>query len=132
MSYCEVDFSDYSDDADPVEFVDTRFVTARKAHVCEECGGVIAVGERHQVRAYKFEGEFCSERVCDPCREAAKEFGYHILGGGLWVHMADEWENGARVQACIDRLGTARAKAHMRDRWLAWDAKRSRRRLGNQ
>jgi hypothetical protein len=123
MSYCEVDFSDQSEDADPVEFVDTRVVAARKPHKCSECGGAIVKGERHQVRAYKFEGEFYAERVCDPCREVAGEFGYSILGGGLWTHMADEWGQGARVQACINRLETARAKTHMRDRWLAWQDK---------
>lgn len=120
MSTCDVDFSDYSDDADPVEFHQTRIVTARKAHRCSECGGEIAIGDRYRVTAYKFEGVFGVDRVCPPCHEAAGEFGYFIMGGSLWQMFQDEWDNGAHVQACINRLETARAKEHMRQQWLKW------------
>jgi hypothetical protein len=127
---CEVDFSDYSDDADPVEFWNRREVTARKPHRCTECKCEIAIGERHEVVAYKFEGEFKSDRVCLPCREAATEFEYHIMGGDLWGMLCEEWDRGAHLQACINRLSTARAKEHMRQQWLKWqerEAERARR-----
>lgn len=126
--YCEVDFEDVSDDADPVEFVDRRTVKARKPHKCSECGNEIAVGEQHQVAAYKFEGEFHCERTCQPCREAAGEFGYHLLGGDLWGMFREEWDNGAHVQACINRLETARAKEHMRQQFLKSEQRRAEQR----
>lgn len=91
--YCEVDFTDASDDAEPCEFVNTRFVVARKEHKCSSCGGPIARGERHRVSAYRFEGEFGMERMCDACHEAAGEFGYNLLGGDLWGMFADEWDS---------------------------------------
>lgn len=126
-SQCEVDFSDYSDDADPVEFFERRTVVARKPHRCSECGGEIAVGEKHEVCAYKFEGAFHSDRTCAPCREAAAEFEYHVMGGDLWAMLAEEWDNGAYVQACINRLSTARAKEHMQRQWVKWHDKRMER-----
>lgn len=126
--YCEVDFTDTCDEADPVEFVNRREVVARKPHRCSDCGGEIAAGERHLVAAYKFEGEFACERQCDPCREAAGEFGYHLLGGDLWAMFAEEWDNGAHIQACLNRLTTARAKEHMRQRYLRYQEQRAEQR----
>jgi hypothetical protein len=38
--------------------------------------------------------------------------------------MASEWDNGAHVQSCIARLTTARAKEHMRQRWVKWNEAR--------
>lgn len=118
--YCEVNFSDASDDADPVEFMESRVVKARKAHVCSECNGVIAIVDTYKVFAYKFEGEFGSDKMCNSCVETAGEFEYHIVGGSLWLMLREEWEQGAHVQACINRLETARAKEHMRQQWLKW------------
>ena len=120
MSYCEVDFSGISDDAEPCEFSDRRWVVARKAHSCSECKAQIATGERHEVVAYKYDGVFGSDRWCAACREIASEFEYFIVGGSLWEAVAEEWSQGARVQACINRLSTVAAKAKMRDRWIAW------------
>lgn len=127
--YCEVDFGDASGDAEPVDFVNRRTVKARKPHTCAECHGLIAVGESHETRAYRFEGEFHAERVCAPCQEAAGEFGWHILGGSLWVMFQEEWDGGANVQGCINRLTTARAKEHMRQQWAAWQERRHQQRL---
>lgn len=124
--YCDVNFSDASDDADPLEFCDSRVVKARKEHKCSECGGTIAAGETYRSVAYKFEGEFGSDKVCDPCREAAGEFEYHIVGGSLWMMFAEEWDQGAHIQACINRLESARAKEHMRQQWIKWQDKRAR------
>lgn len=129
MSHCEVDFSDASADAEPVEFYDVRTAKARKAHVCVECHVAIPVGDSHTVLAYKFEGKFASDRVCAPCQEAKAEFNYNIFGGSLWTNLEEEWDNGAHVQSCIARLTTARAKEHMRQRWLKWhDARIERQR----
>lgn len=127
--HCEVDFTDYSDNADPVEFHHSTIVKhARKAHVCDECGGPIAIGESYRKIAYVFEGKFDVDRVCDPCREAGGEFGWNIMGGALWQMFEEEWDNGANLQGCLNRLETARAKEHMRQQWAKWQEKRMRRR----
>jgi hypothetical protein len=121
MSYCEVDFSDASDDAEPVDFFNVVTVkSARKAHVCCECGGTIQPGESYRRANYKFDGVVGTDALCEPCDETKAEFNYHIFGGDLWASLREEWENGAHVQSCIARLTTARAKEHMRQQWLKW------------
>lgn len=127
--YCEVDFSDASDDAEPVQFYDSAIVKARKPHICTECGGAIQVGEEHRRISYKFEGAFSVDRMCEPCSETAGEFDFHIVCGLLWESFYNEWDQGAHVQACINRLTTARAKEHMRQQWLKWQEKRNQQRL---
>jgi predicted RNA-binding Zn-ribbon protein involved in translation (DUF1610 family) len=123
--FCEVDFSEASDDADPVEFHDSKTVKARKVHVCDECRGPIAMGESYTRSVCVFEGEFNMYRICAPCREASTEFNYNVFGGLLWEQFFDAWDNGAHIQACIQRLETARAKEHMRQQWLKWQEKRA-------
>jgi hypothetical protein len=122
---CDVDFSDYSDDAEPVQFYDERMVVGRKDYECIECKGQILKGTRHLVKSYRFEGTFNAERTCGPCQEIAGEFEHRIVGGFLWDAMGDAWDNGARVQACINRLATADAKAHLHQRWQQWFDKRA-------
>jgi hypothetical protein len=124
MSACEVDFADASDDADPVAFHNSAVVTAKKAHTCSECDGGIAIGERYRRTAYKFEGAFSMDRVCACCLEAATEFNYYIMGGSLWLMFHEAWDNGSPLQACLNRLETAKAKEHMRSQWMKWRAKR--------
>ena len=118
--HCDVDFSDYSDDADPVEFFTVKTVKARTSHTCSECRAPIAKGESYQRLNYKFEGKMGTDYVCEPCAETKGEFNYNIFGGNLWAHLREEWDNGAHIQACIARLETTRAKKHMRQQWLKW------------
>lgn len=125
MSNCDVDFADAGDDADPVQFYDWKMVRARKPHICTECGGAISVGEEHKRISYRFDGKFHTDRLCPPCHEAAGEFEHSLVGGMLWESFAEAWDNGAHVQACINRLETARAKEHMRQQWLTWQARRA-------
>ena len=125
MSSCEVDFSDYSDDADPVEFFDSVLVRkAKKDHQCDECGETITAGSTYERVSYRFEGEFAMERRCSSCRETAGEFGHHIFGGLLWLNFEEQWDAGSPLQACLNRLHSASAKAHMQRRWQAWQEKR--------
>ena len=46
----------------------TSHPVARKAHRCEECNGVIAVGERHARIGGAYEGSMFSYRLCNSCR----------------------------------------------------------------
>lgn len=133
MSLCEVDFSDVSDDADPVEFFDSVLVKkSKKEHCCSECGEVIPVGSVYERVSYRFEGEFAMERRCSSCRESAGEFGFHVLGGLLWLQFEEAWDNGSPLQACMNRLSSASAKAHMQRRWQKWHEKRADFRRANK
>lgn len=126
--HCEVDFGDASDDAEPVEFYDEKMVTGRKVHQCSECDRTIAVGEPHQRKSYKFEGEFHCDRICDGCREVAGEFDLRYVGGLLWESFWCEWDEGANLQGCLNRLTSVRAKTTMRDQWQRWQDKRAEQR----
>lgn len=119
-SFCSVDFSDESDCVDPVEFFTKTTPKARKEHVCAECKEPIQKGERYTRIAYKFEGTMDCDRLCASCAEAKAEFEYHIFGGDFWREMREQWENGANVQGCINRLTTIKAKDLMHRQWLKW------------
>lgn len=126
--YCEVDFDGACDDAEPVEFYDEKDVQGRKPYPCSECGTVIPKGETHKRKSYRFEGRFGCDRICQPCQEIAGEFSFTYIGGLLWESFDHEWDNGARLQGCLNRLESARAKALMRDQWQKWQDKRARQR----
>ena len=128
QDYCEVDFGDASDDADPVQFYDERIVRACKPYPCGECGGAISKGEAHRRMSYRFEGRFWCDRMCVSCQEIAGEFGFHLVGGMLWETFWGEWDNGAHLQGCLNRLQTARAKTLMREQWQKWQDKRAQQR----
>lgn len=126
--YCEVDFSDTSADSEPVEFYDEKIARARKAHVCTECGAPIAAGDEYQRRSYRFEKEFSVDHVCLVCREIAGEFEHRLIGSLLWENFRVEWDNGARLQGCLNRLTSVAAKELMRAQWLKWQELRERQR----
>ena len=118
--YCEVDFSDTSDDADPVEFFNITTPVARTPHSCCECREQIRKGERYRRIAYKCEGMLSVDCLCESCAEAKAEFEYHIFGGDFWSDMREQWANGANVQGCIARLTTVKAKTLMHRQWMKW------------
>lgn len=118
--FCDVDLSDVSEDADVVAFFHKTTPKARKPYKCIECRDTIEVGQVHEKNVYRFDGTFCSERRCMACVEVAGEFEYTVFGGGLWMHMQEQWEEGAHVQACIQRLSTVAAKTLMQRRYLKW------------
>lgn len=131
--YCEVDFEGDSDDAEPCEFFTSDTVKAsRKAHACDECGGVIAKGESYHRKAYRFEGKFQTERVCVACREVAGEFDHRLCGSLLWSSFAEQWESGTRLQGCLNRLTSVRAKETMRAQWQKWHEQHEQRERSRQ
>ncbi len=119
-TYCDVSFEEESDDADPVEFYSTTTPKARKPHICDECREPIAKGDTYQRTVYKFEGALGVDRLCASCAESKAEFEYHIYGGDFWGHMREEWDRGANVQGCINRLTTKAAKELMHRQWMKW------------
>lgn len=119
-TYCDVSFEGESAGADPVEFFNVTTPTARKAYTCCECREPINKGDKYHRSAYKFEGRMGCDRLCLSCAESKAEFEYYIYGGAFWEHMREEWDNGANVQGCINRLTSAAAKAHMHRQWMKW------------
>lgn len=114
MSECHVDFSDASSDAEPCTFCEWRVVKrARKEHRCVMCVQKISVGESYRTVSSVFEGEFSYDKVCEACYEISREFEYHIIDGGLWTSMREEWEQGAHIQACIQRVESVAAKTKL-------------------
>lgn len=119
-TYCDVSFGEISEDVDQVAFCSTTDPVARKEHLCTECKDAILPGERYRRTAFKHEGTVATDRLCARCAEILPEFEWHILGGDFWRHMEEQWDQGANVQGCINRLTTAAAKAHMLRRWQRW------------
>lgn len=118
--HCEVDFDGATDDCEPVQAHRTNFPIARREHRCRECRAPIAVGEKYRRDSYDLEGRRCVDRTCAACYEVIGEFEFHILGGFLWEYFSEEWGNGARLQGCLNRLTTVRAKERMRAEWAKW------------
>lgn len=62
------------------QFYCERTVTARKAHVCEECGEQIQPGEKYITGSGKFDGVFFTRKVCLQCEQLGQNFGCYCLG----------------------------------------------------
>lgn len=58
--YCHCDF-------DPAEVYTITNPVARRQHRCEECGGVIAPGEKYQRVFMVFEGDASTIKTCSRC-----------------------------------------------------------------
>lgn len=50
-----------------------EIVTARKPHMCCECGGVIAKGEKYESVSGMWDGRFDRIKTCIPCMEIRKK-----------------------------------------------------------
>ena len=62
----------YCDDADPAEFYTETHPTARKDHMCCECGRVIEPGEIYKRVDGKWGGMFGTYATCADCEAAWK------------------------------------------------------------
>lgn len=116
------DFSIEGDyDGDTAQFYNESTVKARKPHKCFECGETIPAGARYKRASGKWEGQMETYHFCAGCDEAAGEFVEGARNFGmLWEEFESNWEDGAHLQACLNRLSTAAAKEHMLKRWLQW------------
>lgn len=116
---CEVSLGEY--DGDTPKVFESSFKVARKQHTCYECRDSIAEGQRHEVVTGLWGDRWETYRFCEPCSEASREFydGARTFGA-LWNEMGNEWDEGAHVQACVNRLTTVAAKAHMLRQWRRW------------
>jgi hypothetical protein len=116
-SYCDVSLGDY--DGDAATFYHEEQRKARKSHTCHECGASIAAGQTYRTVVGKWDGEVNRYSFCEPCWEIMGEFSENGRTFGVtWDTFADEWNNGATLQGCLNRLSSAAAKEHMRQQWL--------------
>jgi len=119
--FCDVSIGGY--DGDVASVWNVKTVKARTPHVCDECGETIVPTQQYERASGLFDGEWSTWRICLPCCEVSAEFtesGGRVYGGAMWNELVDQWEQGAHLQACLNRLTTAAAKAMMRRRWMKW------------
>jgi hypothetical protein len=115
---CDFSVGDY--DGEPAEVYHESVVTARTPQRCGECGDTIRPGDRYDRSSGKWDGKWSVWRSCLACAEIANEFtdGGRMFGT-LWEEMAGNWDEGAPLQPCLNRVSTVRAKVKMRDQWLS-------------
>jgi hypothetical protein len=113
---CNVSLGEY--DGDEAAVYHESIVKARKAHVCFECGDQIPVGAKYE-RVSGLWDAWATYRFCLPCAEIGREFSVNGRQFGyIWEGMRDNWDEGANLQACLNRLTSAHAKRKLRDEWL--------------
>ena len=116
---CDVSIGGY--DGDPAEVFHASIVTARKGHKCDECGEPIAPKQQYERISGKWDGSWSVWRLCLPCREIGSEFSEDGRTlGMLWEDLEANWDEGAHLQACLNRLTTVAAKERMRHQWMKW------------
>lgn len=117
--FCDVEID--CDCDEPAEVFIEKERCAAKPHRCCECRSAIAKGERHILITMKAEGDWDSFRVCLPCDEIAREFmSPRVVGGLLWQEFDYQWEEGANVQGCMNRVTTVAAKQKLLAKWREW------------
>ena len=80
----------YVGDADGTSFWNEKQPTAKKSHVCCECGEVIEPGQKYQYECGQWDGDFAAYKTCLDCLSVRQAFfcdGYAF--GGMWGYVAD-------------------------------------------
>jgi hypothetical protein len=78
-------------DCNPPEFFNSHIAKARKPHKCCECLRTIETGERHEVVAGKWDGDFCTFRTCPDCVELRHSLNLDCYEfGSLFEHVTHE------------------------------------------
>ena len=62
------------DDYDPPAFYHDEIRTARKAHVCVECGETVNPGDKYEHVVGKWEGDFNTYKTCEFCLKIRRDF----------------------------------------------------------
>lgn len=108
------------DDGDAAEFYSERWVRARTAHKCCECGETIAPGESYQSVAGKWVGAVATFRTCAACAEIRSVF---CCEGWIFGFLWEEAEGSLfpiMTTGCLDGLTTSAAKEKVVARWRSW------------
>ena len=99
------------DDAEPCEFMDARFVTARKSHKCDECKRPIAAKEEYERVAAKWNGEFHSMAICSHCVAAREYLNRECNGyayGVIREDLEEHWQDGGSLELAKIVVGLRR------------------------
>lgn len=85
-------------------FFDSRTVTARKSHQCDECLDIIEIGERHEYTKGVWDGEFSTFRTCLKCIEMTKEINLQCWCMGSLIDAVNwDYEGVSAVAAFLER-----------------------------
>lgn len=101
-------------------FSDSKFVTARKPHKCDECGATIPAGVKYERISQLYDGEFSRMAVCLLCSEIG--IGLSCDGrtiGNMWEEIVD-YVFPDMTTGCLAKLKTAAAKEHLVKKWKEW------------
>jgi len=112
-AYCDVSLEEY--DGDSATFYDEQHVKARKPHVCYECHEDITAGAHYHRVVGKWDDEVRTYKFCEACWEVMGEFssdGTRTFGI-TWDTFDSEWNDGATLQGCLNRLTSVAAKELM-------------------
>lgn len=80
------------------EFFSPKMVTARKDHVCCECGDAIKKGEKHEYVVGKWEGEFDYFRTCQTCKNIREDlFQCGWTYGNMWEDIREAFADALSI-----------------------------------
>ena len=111
-------------DSDGSDFCTETFHTARKAHKCCECRGVIKPRQRYERAAGKTCGSMWAYATCAECAEIRNAF---VCGswvyGQLWESIEEAmfpvWTRKGPID-CLAKLDTLAARDKCRERYAEW------------
>lgn len=111
-----------NDDADGPECHTEQVVTARKPHVCYECGEAIPIGTRYEKVTGIWDRRPSTYKTCLSCVEIRNHFACRSgwIYGEVWSQLEESFFPGMTAGGpCMEGLSPA-AKARLFERRLAW------------
>lgn len=100
----------YVENDGSLDFHSEKIITAKKTHLCGECGTRINPGDKYEYVVAKCDGEFCVAKTCQICLEIrnvffCKEWVYGFILEDLCTHISDY--KGHISESCIAELSAA-------------------------
>ena len=119
---CEI----YSaDDAELYDFSSSVIHTARKPHICEECGRTIQVGEKYEACRGLYEKEWATDKTCVDCLSLRNTFFCSWIFGTIWEEfrewLRDWWWRDGKELWKLENL-TPKAREHVLEIISEWEA----------
>jgi len=105
------------DDGDPAVILGEKIRRAHKAHKCDECRGVIEIGETYEDVKGLSDGSWFRNKTCSDCLSIRRvmfcgSWNYGSIKDDLWEHVSDF--DGQIDEDCLLRL-TPRARSMVAD-----------------
>ena len=107
-------------DGDSPEFCHTKIRSARRTHICCECGDSINVGDQYECVSGRWDGGISRYKTCSPCVEIRMKFscdGSWIFGS-TWETLREELFD-RLTTGCLTGLSPA-AKEKILGAWRKW------------